>query len=906
MEHTSHPDEHQTYNPHHTSKSHKERTATAERISAFLHGLLFLGSAYLLGTCRLPFGAFPLGISLLCAASLWMPYIYIGLMLSVFHPAFPLPFWAGWIVYTLTLLFRLMFAFLSGTPNTPHTQKKSPSALKRISSLTEFLWGGGASLSEDLYTDYYAGKRNIPMKPERALTPNAPSDTVVFPLFFRESSPLRLLSAALGAFALQLWVMVLEDFAFYDLLAFFVALCAAPLFAYLLSFCFQSEGQALLFSTGMPDEAPRRGHIGLLENYSFLPLISALLLLCFSTLAARAHVISLLPPYIVLHLSPILALLFAFHTTAGRGMIPGLIVAIVCGLAADPMLSPALILGVMAYAALRFISLRVAAVGGSCAAIAWTALVGSIGNFVAYVPSLMLALPLCLVMQKISIRYPSKEQRAGHTEAMQDFASAMEQKTRAEAHRSRLEALSGAFSSLSRMFYELSGQLRKPQMPELRRMCEEVFDRHCARCPHREVCKEADPHPADLLSARISLRLYQKGKASLQNLPPESEAQCLHLPHILEEINTRCAKLCEHLMKSEKTEVFAADYESMAHLIRNTLEEDEDEYRCNRVAADRIFDWLTAHGVAVMGVVVCGKRSCRIIVRGLHFEKEINETFLQDVRREFEDICATRLSPPTFESEEDSATTVMRLSSVPAYDAVYAGSTVPAGEADCSVSPTMSNEQNPDSLSPAPETCGDHIALFKSDSACFYALISDGMGSGETASLTSEICALFLEKMLSAGNRVELSVRMLNSLIRQKNSGTGDECSATVDLMELDLMSGQAVFVKNGAAPTYVVRGGKVYKIRSRTLPIGILSESEPEFHRFKMHPGDVVVMVSDGVTHGNDECPWLVDLLSSPLPQSMDSLRMRILRHAIASGSPDDLSAIAVRVEETKERDAG
>ena len=160
--------------------------------------------------------------------------------------------------------------------------------------------------------------------------------------------------------------------------------------------------------------------------------------------------------------------------------------------------------------------------------------------------------------------------------------------------------------------------------------------------------------------------------------------------------------------------------------------------------------------------------------------------------------------------------------------------------------------------------------------------------------------------MLSAGNRVELSVRMLNSLIRQKNSGTGDECSATVDLMELDLMSGQAVFVKNGAAPTYVVRGGKVYKIRSRTLPIGILSESEPEFHRFKMHPGDVVVMVSDGVTHGNDECPWLVDLLSSPLPQSMDSLRMRILRHAIASGSPDDLSAIAVRVEETKERDAG
>jgi hypothetical protein len=67
------------------------------------------------------------------------------------------------------------------------------------------------------------------------------------------------------------------------------------------------------------------------------------------------------------------------------------------------------------------------------------------------------------------------------------------------------------------------------------------------------------------------------------------------------------------------------------------------------------------------------------------------------------------------------------------------------------------------------------------------------------------------------------------------------------------------------------------------------------------MHPGDVIVMVSDGVTHGNDECPWLIDLLSDPLPSSMDSLRLDILKRAITSGSPDDLSAIAVRVEDAQ-----
>jgi serine phosphatase RsbU (regulator of sigma subunit) len=95
------------------------------------------------------------------------------------------------------------------------------------------------------------------------------------------------------------------------------------------------------------------------------------------------------------------------------------------------------------------------------------------------------------------------------------------------------------------------------------------------------------------------------------------------------------------------------------------------------------------------------------------------------------------------------------------------------------------------------------------------------------------------------------------------------------------------------------VRDGTVYKLRSRTLPLGILRDSAPQLLRFRMHPGDVVVMVSDGATHGNDECPWLIDLLSSPMPDSMDNLRSDIIRRAIASGSPDDLSAIAVRVEE-------
>lgn len=894
MEHTSHPQDHRQA-AEGRGHTHKDRVTTALRVLSCLRGLLFSGAAYLLGTFVLPFGAMPFGFGLLGAASCHTLYIWVGLCLASLHPAFPLPFWAGWIIYTAVLLLRLLLSRLSRREPTVREKKKTPSALDRLTALAEHLWGEDSEI--DTVTDYYCGKKQTPMRCSDEDTEDGTAEETDAPSAFDEPLKLRVLSATLGSFALGLCLMFAGGFAVYDLLGFLLALVAAPLITLLLSPCFSADGQRLLSGGRAPDALPRRGHDPFLERFSAFTLLSVLLLLFLVTFAAKSYVLELYSPYITLRLAPILAIILTLRVTAAKGIIPGMVVAILCGLAADPLLSPALILAVLAYGLLRLLSVRVAVAGGCIAAILWTLFGMGVEGLVAYLPSVLLSVPLCLLLQKLDAAFPSAAYASAQEEVSNDFAAAMEQKTRAEAHRARLEAISGAFTSLSHMFYDLSGKLRKPRQAELRRMCDEVMDRHCARCRLREQCDKAVCHPADLISARLSSQLYRKGKADLTCLPPETAQDCLHLKSILEDVNSRSAKLIERLLKNESTEACATDYESMADLIRDTLDEDEEEFRCNREAADQIFELLTARGVTVLGVVVCGQRNCRVIVRGSHFDR--SEKGLAEIQTALEGICAARLTSPDFENEGDSATvSVMRLSSVAVYDTVYSGSTVPAGVGKGDILPLpLTNERDCGTYLP-PATCGDHIAMFKSDRACFYALISDGMGSGEDASLTSDVCALFLEKMLSAGNRVELSVRMLNSFIRQKNQGTGDECSATVDLMELDLMSGQAVFAKNGAAPTYVVRGGRVFKLRSRTLPIGILKDSDPQLLRFRMNPGDVVVMVSDGVTNGNDECPWLIELLSSPLPESMDSLRLKILRQAIASGSPDDLSAIAVRVE--------
>ena len=62
--------------------------------------------------------------------------------------------------------------------------------------------------------------------------------------------------------------------------------------------------------------------------------------------------------------------------------------------------------------------------------------------------------------------------------------------------------------------------------------------------------------------------------------------------------------------------------------------------------------------------------------------------------------------------------------------------------------------------------------------------------------------------------------------------------------------------------------------------------------------PGDLVIMLSDGVTDGKDECPWLFDLLRSQGDSvSVDRLADLIVKYAKAEGATDDISVLVIKI---------
>lgn len=437
-----------------------------------------------------------------------------------------------------------------------------------------------------------------------------------------------------------------------------------------------------------------------------------------------------------------------------------------------------------------------------------------------------------------------------------------------ESVKERIMRLSGTFGALSDTLYGLSDRLRAPGESEIRTICENSCKAYCDGCVRSDECRYGDYRGYSELVTKMSDVLSREGRIGSDKVPDYISGRCLNFDLIREEANTEFAELIKCCLENEKTELFALDYDAVSHILAEAIDAETKEHLPDAELCDRVKHYVEHHGIGTSEIVVSGGRKKQIFVGNLGRRAE--EMGVNELRSVFEDASGFPLTEPIFELRGNKVT--MRCESACRYTAEGAFSVLSATDG----------------------VCGDSVRVFETGDGKYYSLISDGMGSGNDAALTSEICGEFLEKMLEGGNRRETSLKMLNTLLRAK----GNECSSTVDLAEIDLICGQASFIKSGAAPSFVRRSDKLYKLRSSTVPIGIMRAVEAEQLRFDLEDGDVIVMLSDGVSQSPEECVWLMELLGSFDPYAdLQELADLIASRARSEGSTDDLSVSLVRV---------
>lgn len=189
--------------------------------------------------------------------------------------------------------------------------------------------------------------------------------------------------------------------------------------------------------------------------------------------------------------------------------------------------------------------------------------------------------------------------------------------------------------------------------------------------------------------------------------------------------------------------------------------------------------------------------------------------------------------------------------------------------------------------------CGDHLATFEVGST-LYLLLSDGMGSGESAHRESAMTARLLQQFLAAGIDPGPALKTLNGALRLRGEDGGS--FTTIDLLALQRGTGAATVYKYGAAPSYIKRTGSVSRVTGRSLPAG-LQPDPPEATRLHLQPDSFFVMISDGIAdETNDE--WLQNLLAGWQGRDVNALVSLILNESRSrKGLGDDCAVLILQL---------
>jgi stage II sporulation protein E len=186
--------------------------------------------------------------------------------------------------------------------------------------------------------------------------------------------------------------------------------------------------------------------------------------------------------------------------------------------------------------------------------------------------------------------------------------------------------------------------------------------------------------------------------------------------------------------------------------------------------------------------------------------------------------------------------------------------------------------------------CGDSHMIRPLEGERLLMMISDGMGSGEDAARESAQTLRLLGQFLEADVDRELALETVNELMLAR---TDSDMFATVDMCVIDLAAGTAEFLKLAACRSVIVRKEEILIIEGGRLPLGILDQVEPAMEKREVHPGDLMIMISDGVADGMKD-------------GQEEALKKRLarVRHMRPEEAANDLIDWARKRDEGKERD--
>ena len=424
---------------------------------------------------------------------------------------------------------------------------------------------------------------------------------------------------------------------------------------------------------------------------------------------------------------------------------------------------------------------------------------------------------------------------------------------------------SATLSDISQMLKEVSQKSRILTRNDMLSLCYECCESQCFGCSKQSICWEKDTDTTEGALKSLSSAGFSNGTTTTRDVSERFLHRCPNIDTIIEKINAQIKQNRTQGLKNDKLEACSLDFELTSKMLLSVTDKAFDSEINDAYAVGKLKRASVKIGFVCDEICVFGTRTRKIVALGVDTER--TKCTKEILKKAFEKALGIPLTEPKIEQGETTTITL------------FSHRTLSASCDTLSI-PSKNEEIN-----------GDSCSSFDVDGTKFYTILCDGMGSGKGARLTSMLCTTFLQKLLARGNDKDTSLLLLNNFIRAR----GKESSCTVDLLELDLITGSGKLIKSGAAPSFIKRGDNVFKLESKTMPIGIIKGLDAQILSFEARKGDVCIMLSDGVVCDENDANHLIKLLKNEPTTDKKALGAKIINEMKARHDHTDDMTISI-----------
>ena len=444
------------------------------------------------------------------------------------------------------------------------------------------------------------------------------------------------------------------------------------------------------------------------------------------------------------------------------------------------------------------------------------------------------------------------------------------------------EILHRRLGNLSEIFNEMNiiyrNMLKQGMtLDEVKSLLEqEITDKICSFCPERNHCHRTFAESTKQVFDELITISYEKGKATLLDIPSYLTSRCKQTNAILGSINTLTGQYKKYMSMVHDVDtsklIIAEQLLGISKIMGGLSQEVESSVSFDTTRENKILDELTYYNIICIDVVVFEKdvwtQMASVVVRNGDSEKPR----IVDVVSK---VCGSKMA--VFESYPCSRPgyTVVNLKTAPKYDCLFGVS---------------QKTKNGSKMS------GDTYSIVKLDGDKILFAISDGMGSGEKAGQTSELSISLVENFYKAGFDNDLILSTVNKLLALHK----EEIFSALDIAIVDEKNGLVDFIKMASPKSYILNEDQCQTIEAGALPMGIVEETKPLIKKQVISAKDFVILISDGISDCFENDEELKECIKSIKTKNPQEFADELLERALACNNGyavDDMTVIVIKI---------